>query len=152
MARQGGDRGQRGRPLLGGRARAPGLPPALPERLHLPLPAAGLEAAPPRGRRLTAALWTGMKRSSFDRVALTGTETLRTHTAGYPVGYGRCRALRCRAAVCSVVVSALCRDFGIPRARIATAMVRKGWTVRVRQRAFGSSLLLRGIADFPDAA
>ena len=48
-----GDRGQRGRPLLGGRGRAPGLPPALPERLHLPLPAAGLEAAAPRDRRLT---------------------------------------------------------------------------------------------------
>ena len=31
--------------LLGGRARAPGLPPADPERLHLPLRAAGLEAA-----------------------------------------------------------------------------------------------------------
>src|SRR6185437_8649917 len=27
--------------------------PALPERLHLPLPAAGLEAAPPRDRRVT---------------------------------------------------------------------------------------------------
>ena len=44
VARQGGDRGQRGRPVLGGRARAPGLPPALPERLHLPLPAPRLEA------------------------------------------------------------------------------------------------------------
>ena len=53
VARQGGDRDQRGRSLLGGRARAPGLPAALPERLHLPLPAAGLEAAPPRDRRLT---------------------------------------------------------------------------------------------------
>ena len=54
VARQGRDRDQRGRPLLGGRARAPGLPPAHPERLHLPLPAAGLEAAPPRDRGLTA--------------------------------------------------------------------------------------------------
>ena len=52
VARQGRDRDQRGRPLLGGRARAPGLPPAHPERLHLPLPAGGLEAAAPRDRRL----------------------------------------------------------------------------------------------------
>ena len=52
LARQSRDRDQRGRPLLGGRARAPGLPPALPERLHLPLPTAGLEAATPRDRRL----------------------------------------------------------------------------------------------------
>ena len=36
--------------LLGGRARAPGLPGALPERLHLPLPAGGLEAAQARDR------------------------------------------------------------------------------------------------------
>ena len=55
VARQGRDRDQRGRPVLGGRARAPGLPPALPGRLHLPLPAAGLEAATPRDRGLTAA-------------------------------------------------------------------------------------------------
>ena len=41
--RQSGDRDQRGRPRLGGRGRASGLPPALPERLRLPLPAAGLE-------------------------------------------------------------------------------------------------------------
>src|SRR3954469_20124248 len=56
VAGQGGDRGQRGRALLGGRARAPGLPPALSERLHLPLPAAGLEAAAPRDRRLSASV------------------------------------------------------------------------------------------------
>ena len=44
-----------GRPLLGGRARAPGLPGALPQRLHLPLRAAELEAAPPEfGRQLTS--------------------------------------------------------------------------------------------------
>ena len=55
VARQGGDQDQRRRPLLGGRARAPGLPPALPERLHLPLPAAGLEAAAPRDRGLAQA-------------------------------------------------------------------------------------------------
>ena len=30
-------------PALGGRGRAPGLPPAHPKRLHVPLPAAGLE-------------------------------------------------------------------------------------------------------------
>ena len=47
---------ERGRPVLGGRAGAPGLPAALPERLHLPLPAAGLEAAAPRdGVQLLAA-------------------------------------------------------------------------------------------------
>ena len=54
LARQGGDRDQRGRPLLGGRAGAPGLPAAVPQRLHLPLPAAGLEAAPPRDGRVDA--------------------------------------------------------------------------------------------------
>ena len=37
-------------PVLGGRARAPGLPAADPERLHLPLRAAGLEAAGARSR------------------------------------------------------------------------------------------------------
>ena len=43
-----------GRRLLGGRARAPGLPRALPQRLHLPLHQAGLEAAATgRGRPLT---------------------------------------------------------------------------------------------------
>lgn len=45
VARQGGDRGQPGRRLLGGRARAPGLPAALSERIHLPLHPPGLEAA-----------------------------------------------------------------------------------------------------------
>ena len=45
-----------GRAVLGGRARAPGLPRALPERLHLPLRASGLGAAPPgrRSRRIRA--------------------------------------------------------------------------------------------------
>ena len=38
-------RGGPGRPLLAGRARAPGLSGADPERLHLPFRAAGLEAA-----------------------------------------------------------------------------------------------------------
>src|SRR3712207_8614919 len=40
VARQGRDRGQRGRAVLGGRGRAPGLPAALSERLQLPLPTA----------------------------------------------------------------------------------------------------------------
>ena len=44
-----------GRRLLGGRARAPGLPGALPQRVHLPLPAAGLEAAQARDRLAYAA-------------------------------------------------------------------------------------------------
>ena len=38
-------------PVLGGRAGAPGLPGALPERLHLPLPTPGLGAGPPQPRR-----------------------------------------------------------------------------------------------------
>ena len=38
LARQGRHRGRAGGPVLGGRARASGLPRALPERLHLPLP------------------------------------------------------------------------------------------------------------------
>ena len=44
VARQGGDRGQPGRGFLGGRARASGLPAALPQRVHLPLRASRLEA------------------------------------------------------------------------------------------------------------
>ena len=48
VAGQGGHRGDAGERLLGGRARAPGLSRALPERVHLPLPAAGLEAAEAR--------------------------------------------------------------------------------------------------------
>ena len=47
MARAGRDRGDAGRTLLGGRARAPGLPRALSQRLHLPFRPAGLEAAAP---------------------------------------------------------------------------------------------------------
>ncbi|GAA4316021.1 hypothetical protein GCM10023162_22510 [Klenkia terrae] len=42
-------RGQPGRPVLGGRAGAPGLPAADPLRLHVPLRASGLGAPPPRG-------------------------------------------------------------------------------------------------------
>ena len=42
--------------VLGGRARAPGLPRALPERLHVPLPAARLGAPAPQRRRPLAAL------------------------------------------------------------------------------------------------
>ena len=37
LAGEGGDGGGAGRAVLGGRARAPGLPRAVPERLHLPL-------------------------------------------------------------------------------------------------------------------
>ena len=47
LARQGGHRGHAGRPVLGGRARAPGLPRAVPQRLHVPLRPAGLEAPAP---------------------------------------------------------------------------------------------------------
>ena len=43
--------------VLGGRARAPGLPAAHPERLHLPLPPRGLGAA--AARRLTCAARPG---------------------------------------------------------------------------------------------
>ena len=53
LARQGRHRGQPGRAVLGGRARAPGLSRALPQRLHLPLPTPGLGAAPPERRRLS---------------------------------------------------------------------------------------------------
>ena len=48
VAGQGRHRSRAGRRLLGGRARAPGLSGAHPERLHLPLRAAGLGAAPAR--------------------------------------------------------------------------------------------------------
>ena len=41
-------RGDRGRPVLGGRAGASGLPRAVPQRVHLPLPPPELEAAAPR--------------------------------------------------------------------------------------------------------
>ena len=48
VARQGRHRGRAGRTVLGGGARAPGLPRALPERLHLPLRPSGLETAAAR--------------------------------------------------------------------------------------------------------
>jgi len=51
VARQGRHRGHPGRRVLGGRARAPGLPGALPQRLHLPLPPPRLEAPAPDRRR-----------------------------------------------------------------------------------------------------
>ena len=44
---QGRHRGRARRPVLGGRTRAPGLPRALPRRLHLPLRPARLEAPAP---------------------------------------------------------------------------------------------------------
>ena len=50
-ARQGGDRSQPRRRLLGSRARASGLPGALPQRVHLPLHQAGLETAETGRRR-----------------------------------------------------------------------------------------------------
>ncbi len=49
MAREGGHRSGAGQRFLGGRARAPGLPGADPERLYLPLRPARLEIAAPRG-------------------------------------------------------------------------------------------------------
>ena len=52
VAGQGRHRGDAGGPVLGGRAGAPGLPRAHPLGLHLPLPAAGLEAPPPRRHRI----------------------------------------------------------------------------------------------------
>ena len=48
LARQGRHRGHAGRAVLGGRARASGLPRAVPERLHVPLRPAELEAPTPR--------------------------------------------------------------------------------------------------------
>lgn len=54
MARQGGDRGQPGRGFLGSRTRAPGLPAALPQRVHVPLRPARLEATPTDRRICTA--------------------------------------------------------------------------------------------------
>ena len=66
VAGHGRHRGGAGRPLLGGRAGAPGLPPALPERLHVPLRPAELEAAPPPGRVLALPL---IDRSSARRPA-----------------------------------------------------------------------------------
>jgi methionine-S-sulfoxide reductase len=58
VARQGGDRTGPRRPVLGSRARAPGLSGAHPQRLHLPLHPPGLEAADQgrsRGRGLSLA-------------------------------------------------------------------------------------------------
>jgi methionine-S-sulfoxide reductase len=51
VARQGGHGGHRGRPVLGGRTRAPGLPRTDPQRVHVPLRAPRLEAASPRRSR-----------------------------------------------------------------------------------------------------
>jgi hypothetical protein len=50
VAGQGGHRGDAGRTVLGGRARAPGLPGALPRRVHVPLRAPRLEATAPLGQ------------------------------------------------------------------------------------------------------
>src|SRR4051812_30581320 len=75
VAWQRGDRAQRGRPLLGGRARAPGLPPALPERLHLPLPAAELEAAPPRDRGVRGAFDVDERKQRTVQVRANAIET-----------------------------------------------------------------------------
>ena len=55
VAGQGGHRGQPGRALLGGRARAPGLPRALSQRLHVPLPAPRMGVAPAKRRRRVTA-------------------------------------------------------------------------------------------------
>src|SRR4051794_15325618 len=74
VARQGRHRDQRGRHLLGGRARAPGLPPAVPQRVHLPLPAPGLEAATPRNCGLTRPL--GPRRHAALPVAQAGSGSL----------------------------------------------------------------------------
>ena len=57
LARQGGDRGRSGRPVLGGRARASGLPDQASGRLYLPPGAAELGAAAARrghGRRVAS--------------------------------------------------------------------------------------------------
>ena len=48
LARQSRHRGHRGRPLLGGRTRTPGLPRTLPQRLHVPHHPTKLEAPTPR--------------------------------------------------------------------------------------------------------
>ena len=77
VARQGRDRGQRGRHLLGGRARAPGLPPEVPQRLHLPLPAAGLEAAAPRDRGLTSGVGEAGQDRAEGQPARAGLHELR---------------------------------------------------------------------------
>ena len=81
---QRGDRDQRGRPRLGGRGRASGLPPALPERLRLPLPAAGLEAATPRDRRPTR------------RLALVRESPSQGVAGAAPVSLARARTVCCR--------------------------------------------------------
>ena len=50
VAQEGRDHDRARRPVLGGRARAPGLPRAHPARLHVPLRASGLGAAQARRR------------------------------------------------------------------------------------------------------
>ena len=74
-------RGRAGRALLGGRARAPGLPGAVPQRLHLPLPAPGLEApAPGRKSRLTTdRKAVGPTRSGVERTAPSATDPGGVH-------------------------------------------------------------------------
>ena len=69
VARQGRDRGRARRTVLGGRARAPGLPRALPQRLHLPLRPSGLEAAAPR--RASGALIPTGERQTVARTAVS---------------------------------------------------------------------------------
>ena len=60
----------RGR-LLAGRAGAPGLPGEVPQRVHVPLPAGGLEAAEARNRLAVGSLFTGKLASGVVRRRMT---------------------------------------------------------------------------------
>ena len=85
LARQGGHRGQPGRPVLGGRARAPGLPGALSQRLHVPLPTPGMGVAPTKRRRR---LMSGAKSIT---AADAGTISLGGDLTVHRLGFGAMR-------------------------------------------------------------
>src|SRR4051812_23605733 len=91
MAGQGGDGGFARWRLLGGRARAPGLPGTLPEWLHLPLRPPAMEASAQKRRlRRRRDVWT-----AADTALL---RFRQRRVATHPRRYRRFRAVRERSA------------------------------------------------------
>ena len=84
VARQGGDRGRAGGTVLGGRARAPGLPGALPERVHVPLPSAGVGPAPAERRpgRVGPTAWPTSPSTRRSSPAVPGASSASRRTDG----------------------------------------------------------------------
>ncbi len=99
VAGQGGDRGRAGRAVLAGRARASGLSRALSQRLHLPLPQAGLGSAEAGGRRVEARRYEATRPG---RGPATSRQSAKAATATWTQAF-------CRNSACG------------PKSRISTA-------------------------------